>query len=57
MPQRFCKHICKDENFLYLNSKNVLHSKVSEIIIDFMKEKKENYLELRNNLSQHKDIF
>ena len=24
---------------------------------DFLKERKENYLELRNNLSQHKNIF
>ena len=57
MPQRFYKHICKDKNFLNLYGKNVLQPKVSEIITDFVKGKKENYLELRNNLSQYKDIF
>ena len=45
------------ENFLYLNGKNVLQPKASVIITEFLKEKKENYLELRNNLSQYKDIF
>ena len=40
MPQRFYKHICKDENFLYLKGKSVLQLKVSEIITDFLKEKK-----------------
>ena len=56
MPQIFYKHICKDSNFLYLNGKNVLQPKVSEIITDFLNEKK-NYIELRNNLSQYKVIF
>ena len=31
--------------------------KVLEIITDFLKEKKENYLELRNNLSHYWEIF
>ena len=57
MPQPFYKHICKDENFLYLNGKNVLQPKVSDIITEFLKEEKENYLELRNNLSHYKDIL
>ena len=37
--------------------KNVLQWKVSEIITDFLKEENENYIELRNNLSQYKSIF
>ena len=41
MAERFYKHICKDENFLYPNGKNDLQSKVSEIMTDFLKEKKE----------------
>ena len=53
----FYKLICKDENFLYLNSKNVPQPKVSDIITDFLKEGKEHYVELKNNLSQFKDIF
>ena len=37
--------------------KNVLQRKVSEIITDFLKEENQNYIELRNNLSQYKNIF
>ena len=37
--------------------KNVLQWKISEIITDFLKEENENYIELRNNLSQYKNIF
>ena len=44
MPQIFYKHICKDSNFLYLNGKNVLQPKVSEIITDFVNEKKKTTL-------------
>ena len=47
----------QESNFLYLNGNNVLQPKVSEIITDFLNEGKENYIELRNNLSQYKDIF
>ena len=57
MPQRFYKHICKQKNFLYLNSKNVMQPKVLEIINDFLNENKENYKDLRNNLSSYKSIF
>ena len=57
MPQRFYKHICKEKNFLYISGKNVFQPKLSEIIIDFLKEENENYIELRNNLSQYKSIF
>ena len=57
MPQKFYKYICKGSNFLYLNGKNVLQPKVSEIINDFLNEGKENWIELRNNLSQYKNIF
>ena len=36
--------------------KNVLQRKVSEIITDFLKEENQNYIELRNNLSQYKNF-
>ena len=57
ISQKFYKYICKNNNFLYLNGKNVLQPKVSDIITDFYNEDKNSYIELRNNLSQHKDIF
>ena len=47
----------QESNFLYLNGNKVLQPKVPEIITDFLNEGKENYIELRNNLSQYKDIF
>ena len=39
MPQKFYQHICKEKNFLYLNWKNVLQPKVSEIITEFLNQK------------------
>ena len=38
MPRNLYRHICKDQNFLYLNGKNVLQPKVLEIIHDYLKE-------------------
>ena len=57
MPPKFYKLICREENFIYLNGKNVLQPKVSEIITNFLKKNVENYVLLRNNLSQYENIF
>ena len=57
MPSAFYKHVCSKDNFLYLNSENVLYPKVSEIINDFLDADEQNYVLLRNNLSQFKNIF
>ena len=57
MTLKFYRHICKEKIFLYLNGKNVLQPKVSEMITEFLKEGDENYIELRNKLSQYKNIF
>ena len=57
MPQKFYQYICREKNFLYLNGKNVLQPKVSETITEFLKEDEENYVALKNNLSQYKNIF
>ena len=51
MAQRFYQHIWKEKNFRYHNGKNVLQAKVSEIIMDFLKEGDENFKDLRNNFS------
>ena len=37
MPPKFYKFICKEENFIYLNRRNVLQPKVSVIITNFLK--------------------
>ena len=57
MPPNFYQYICKNKNFLYLNRKNVPQPKVSEIIPEFLRENEENYVGVRNNLSQYKNIF
>ena len=57
MVQTFYQHICKENNFLYLNAKNVLQPKVLEIMNEHLNENAENYTEMRNNLSQYKNIF
>ena len=57
MPAPFYKFICKEENFLYLNGKNVLQPKVSEILNNFLAKDEKNYVLLGNNLSLHKNIF
>ena len=36
MPNRFYQYICKEKKFLYLNRKNVLQPKVSEITTEFL---------------------
>ena len=49
--------MCLEENFVYLNGKNVLYPKVSEIILNFIQKDEKNYNKLRNNLCQFKNIF
>ena len=57
MSAQFYKFICREENFLYLNGKNVLQPKVSKILTNFVAGNEKNYVLLRNNLSQYKKIF
>ena len=42
MPPIFYKYICHEKNSIYLNGKNVLQLKVSEIITNFLKENEKN---------------
>ena len=57
MPAPFYKFIYKEENYLYLNGKNVLQPKVSEILNNFLAKDEKNYVLLGNNSSLHKNIF
>ena len=50
MPLKFYDHICKEKNFLYLNGKNLLQPRVTEILNEYLDENVENYNEMRNNL-------
>ena len=51
------KQVCLEENLVYLNGKNVLYPKVSEIILNFIKKDEKNYNWLWDNLCQFKNIF
>ena len=57
MPINFDKFICKKENFSYLNSKNVLHPKVSDIVSEFIEKDEKNFKKLRENLRKNKNVF
>ena len=57
VPSEFYRLICREEYFLYLNSKNVLYPKVAEIVWKFIAEDDKNYNKLRNNVCQLKEIF
>ena len=50
MPHKFYQHICMKRNFL-------LQPRVLEIITNFIQETKENYKDLRNNLSSYKNVY
>ena len=53
----FYKFICKQENFSYLNGKNVLHPRIADIVWRFTCENKNNYKKLRENLRKYRNIF
>ena len=44
MPAAFYKYICRKENFIYLNNKNALQLRVSEIITGLLKQNEKNYV-------------
>ena len=53
IEKSFCKHICENENFMYLNSKNVLYSKTAQIMLDYLKKGDQNIVCLRRCLQKH----
>ena len=57
MPAGFYNYVFLEENFLYLNGKNIPSPKVSEIIWKFIQKDEKNYNKLRNNLCLFKNIF
>ena len=48
VPPSFYKYICKAENLIFLNSKNVLYSKKSEIFWSFIRENLDNHRNMRS---------
>ena len=53
----FYKHIWKPENFMYLNSKNVIYPCVADIVWKYIEENEENFDKLKKKLIKNKKIF
>ena len=46
----FYKHICGNENFIYLNRKDVLYTKTAQIVSGYLNKDKQNIARLRRCL-------
>lgn len=57
IPVQFYNFICQEENFLYLNGKNVLHPKTADMVWSFISQDENNYNLPINNLCKFKNIF
>ena len=53
IEKTFYKHICEKDNFVYLNSKNVLYSKTAQIVLDYLNKDASNIVYLRKCLQNH----
>ena len=50
IEKTFFEHICENDNFIYLNGKNVLYSKTAQIVLDYLNKDTSNIVELRKCL-------
>ena len=57
VPSEFFKHICKDENFKYLNGQDVRQPGAVEIVGNFIDQGKQNLRMLQEHLAQYKHIY
>ena len=53
----FDKHICQPDNFFYLNGKNVIYLRVTEIVMNYMEADKSNFGKLKRKLIENQKIF
>ena len=53
IKKTFYKHICENDNFIYLNDKNVLYSKTAQIVLDYLNKDASNIVRLRKCLQNH----
>ena len=53
IEKTFYKHICGNDNFIYLNGKNVLYSKTAQIVLDYLNKDASNIVRLRKCLQNH----
>ena len=57
IPTEFFKYICEEENFIYLNGKTVIYSKVADMLLKFLETDSKNFVKVRDNLYQFKTFF
>ena len=57
IERTFYKHICENDNFIYLNSKSVLYSKTAQIALDYLKKDPNNIILLRRCLQNHMKVI
>ena len=57
IPVEFYRYICEDDNFKYLNSRDVIQQGVLEIVGKFIDQSKENLRLLPKSLAHYKDIY
>ena len=57
IPLDFDKFICREEDFLYLNNKNVLYTKIAELVWKFTTEYYKNYSKPSITCSSLRKIF
>ena len=53
----FYKHICKPDNFMYLNGKNVIYPRVAEIVWNYIGEDRQNFNKIKKRLVCNMKIF
>ena len=49
----FYKHICENDNFIYLNGKNILYSTTAQIVLNYLNKDSSNIVRLRKCLQNH----
>ena len=57
IPSEFYRYICQDENFKYLNGRDVNQSGVLKIVGNFINQTKDNLRLFQSNLASYKDIY
>ena len=57
IPVEFYRYICKDDNFKYLNGRDVSQEGVLEIVGKFMNQSNDNLRSLQQSLAHYKDIY
>ena len=57
IEKSFYKHICENDNFIYLKTRNVLHSKTAQIVLDYLKKDLKNIALLRRCLQKQVKVI